>query len=43
VKLVEDKDQPKTVQIEKKGLSLTVALLLEMKEPIHGTRKGGFW
>jgi hypothetical protein len=41
VKLLEDKDQP--VQIEKKGLSLTVALLLEMKEPIHGTRKGGFW
>ena len=42
VKLVEGKDQPKaggqyvySLQFEKKGFSPTVALLLEMTEPIH--------
>ena len=46
VKLVEGKDRPKAdgqyvyaSQFEKKGLSPTVALLLEMTEPIHGTGK----
>jgi hypothetical protein len=46
VKLVEGKDRPKAYgqyvyasQFKKKGLLPTVALLLEMMEPIHGTGK----
>ena len=46
VNLVAEKDQPKVdgqyiyaPQFKKKGISPTVALLLEMTEPIHGTGK----